>query len=362
MKKTPLFLLAFVCAGLFAQGQILDKMKLIEGGTRTLGGGYQYEVDGYTMRYLGKDPQFEQLNAQSVAIGEVPAANNPERIVTVSNFYMAETEVTNSEYRQFLVATVFDAEAQKAFYKAEKMASKGKAEDYNRLMAQMEERAKSQGIFPNTQCWTQDFKQSYNEPLASYYWSHPAFDEYPVVGVSWSQAKAYCEWLTEYTNAALAKKGKPALPEFRLPTEMEWEYAAHGEATEGQHNYFYPWGAFEMAGTHGFGANIKTAPMNYHGDGYEYTAPVKTFKPNGFGLYQMSGNVSEWTEDAFVVNDESSADLAPRILPENYELKRVVKGGSWADYCYAAQIGSRTGFKPDQGTTRVGFRVAMSQH
>lgn len=361
-KKTSIVLAAISLATLSTFAQMPKYMKHVEGGTRILGGGYQYEVKDWAMYYLGRDSQFDQLNSPAIAIGEVPKPNNPQLQVTVASFYIAETEVTNLQYREFMMDKLFSPTEKQQYEKAEKAASKGKSEELLTMREMLVTRAEEAGIMPAVSCWKDDFKFAYNEPLVINYWCHPAFDNYPAVGISWNQAKAYCAWLTETTNAALAEKGKPALAAFRLPTEMEWEYAAHGTLAAEKSSEIYPWGTYEMIGTDGFKANIKTAPGNYHGDGYEYTAPVKSFHANAHGLYHMSGNVGEWVEDVFIVRDETTADLEPRILPDNFEVKRVAKGGSWADYCYAAQIGSRAGFVPEKGTSRVGFRVAMSKN
>ena len=91
-------------------------------------------------------------------------------------------------------------------------------------------------------CWVRDFSYSYNEPMAKKYYSHPAFGNYPVVGVSWKQATAFCEWRTHYLNAFLEGKKRTAESDFRLPTEAQWEYAARG----GRSQASYPWGGYYL--------------------------------------------------------------------------------------------------------------------
>ena len=81
-------------------------------------------------------------------------------------------------------------------------------------------------IYPDTLCWIRDFAYAYNEPMAKQYFSHPAFGNYPVVGISWKQATAFCEWRTLYLNSFLESKNKATESDFRLPTEAQWEYAA----------------------------------------------------------------------------------------------------------------------------------------
>jgi formylglycine-generating enzyme len=219
-----------------------------------------------------------------------------------------------------------------------------------------------------------DFVLSSNEPLVKHYFLHPAFDQYPVVGVSWNQAKAYCAWLTREMNQQRVAKDLQPLPSYRLPTEMEWEFAAREFETKADKTVFaynLPWKSTTMVDEKGqYRANIKTAPGTYIGDNYEYTAPAKSFAPNSKGLYQMAGNVAEWCEDVFRLNlvEEPATEQAPRQIQlfESTngivsEEARVVKGGSWADFQYAALCGSRMGWPQARGSARIGFRVAMSQ-
>lgn len=376
VKIQLLMFLSLAVSALTAQNT--PSLELVKGGTFLAGGGYQFKIENFYMVYLGEDKDFEKMNQGQVAIGEIPAYNSPKLQVSVADFYLSSTEVTNKQYIEFILAKSLSPSERAAFDK--KFSGKRKSSFSMRDWDPIFERAAELKILPDTACWVKDFVFAYNEPLAQFYFSHPAFENYPVVGVSWHQAKAYCQWLTESTNDARKAKGLAPLPEYRLPTEMEWEFAAKPRMSEEEiaaarwEKQVYPWGQQDIIQAGGkYLANVKTNPMDYIGDGYEYTAPVQTFPANGNGMYDMAGNVAEWCEDVFILRREgrSEADLNPRLeratlftdaSEEAAPLQRVVKGGSWAEYKYAAQCGSRMGFDEGIGSSRIGFRVAMSKN
>ncbi len=252
--------------------------------------------------------------------------------VTVASFYMDDTEITNHEYRQFVNALLADS-----------ISVLGEEE----IMTQ---------YYPDTTVWTKDFTYTYNEPMTQYYFMHPGFDTYPVVGVSWVAAQYFCKWRTNIYNEYRTNEGMFASMAFRLPTEAEWEWAARG----GKAGAKYPWGnPYTMNGKGCFLANFKPQRGNFDMDGYAYTAPANAYNPNDFGLYNMSGNVAEWTLDAYADNSTMMTwDMNPRNdLPD--EPRKIVKGGSWKDVAYFLQVGTRSYELETEKRSYLGFRCIM---
>ncbi|MCB2219602.1 MAG: SUMF1/EgtB/PvdO family nonheme iron enzyme [Bacteroidetes bacterium] len=219
-------------------------------------------------------------------------------------------------------------------------------------------------VYPDTLVWLYDYSYSFNEPLTQKYFWHPAYDNYPVVGVNWRQAKAFCVWRTQIKNSFLAsKKGDASIHDYRLPTEAEWEWAARG----GHDFNPYPWGGPYTRNDKGcFLGNYKPLRGNYTDDGGATPIIVAHYPPNDWGLYDMSGNVAEWTADAF---DESSYnftwDLNPHYqynadINDPAVLKRkVVRGGSWKDVGYYLQVAARSYEYQDTAKSYIGFRCVQ---
>jgi formylglycine-generating enzyme len=407
--------------------------------------------------------------------------NNIPRRVSVPSFYMDRTEVANVHYREYLhwLTRVFDP---------------SDPENIKIL----------ESALPDTLVWRSEL--SYNEPLVEFYFRHPGFNDYPVVGVTWRQAHDFCLWRSDRVNEGLlmksgyinkstvkpgaqqgennfttksyllglynappgkikTKKGEPKvttanmesgvmLPDYRLPFEAEWEYAAYGlinqnprpstkEGKRGeelhQNKQIYPWshnvnglrdtrrgswqGQFLANFKRGSGDNAGAAGgLN---DRAFYTAPVKSFFPNGFGIFNMAGNVSEWVQDVYRPlslldyddmpapfrgnkyqklykndNGEAEIDSMGRVKMvdvtdkesqnrRNYQRgnvinfmdgdslsqssygyglttlvsdkSRVYKGGSWNDRPYWLSPGSRRYLEEDQALSTLGFRCAMDR-
>ena len=338
--------------------------------------------------------------------------------VSISGFWMDATEITNNEYRQFtnwvkdsialkLMNYVkqgsdgteyIDWTKQKSIKWGDKATLEkidaiivtpdnrifGKKElDANKIVYQSETFdyksavnnrdasiprskfiiKKSIPVMPDSLCWIRDFAYSYNEPMAKKYNNHPAFGNYPVVGVNWKQATAFCEWRTHYLNSFLEGKKKSAETDFRLPTEAQWEYAARG----GRSQASYPWGGYYLRNKKGcLLANFKPGRGNYPEDGGFYTVRADAYWPNDFGLYNMAGNVAEWTSSLFYEGAYNfQHDMNPDIrynakdTDKPRDKRKVIRGGSWKDVGNRLQCGTRDYEYQDTSKSYIGFRCVI---
>lgn len=191
---------------------------------------------------------------------------------------------------------------------------------------------------------------------ASRDWRNPGFaqtDKDPVVCVNWSDAKAYTEWLT----------GKTRKP-YRLPKGAEWEYAARAGDRSSR-----PWGdnaagACRLANVADASAKRDvpgTVSWIFHecNDRHAYTAPVGSYPPNAFGLYDMLGNAWEWTEDC-LIEENADASLDDRDRPKGGCGQRVLRGGAWVDSALFVRYDFRFFISPDDRDFYAGFRVVRT--
>lgn len=220
-------------------------------------------------------------------------------------------------------------------------------------------------VYPDTTAWVNDFENAYNEPYVRLYFSHGGYNEYPVVGVSWEQANAFANWRTDFLRRSLGREGVYVEP-YRLPTEAEWEFAARA----GNDENMYPWeGDLPLTEEKGcFYANFKPQEGNYVQDGHLITSRVGTYSPNDFGLYDMAGNVSEWTSTAFTESvSKLTNDLNPEYrynaaIEDPYKMKRkIVRGGSWKDVAHNIRSDIRQWEFQNEQRSYIGFRCVRSQ-
>ncbi|HFA51152.1 MAG TPA: gliding motility-associated lipoprotein [Bacteroidetes bacterium] len=334
--------------------------------------------------------------------------------ISIQGFYMDDTEITNNEYRQFVywvkdsIAHSYldhfiedeatgderidwdyeidwsDETLEDLFYQGEDRFAGRKELDVQKLEYEYErydwkaaahDRGKSPRtsfirrrnihIYPDTLVWIRDYAYSYNEPMTRNYFYHPAFDDYPVVGVNWHMANAFSYWRTKlWDTYQSARNGGINSEDFRLPTEHEWEYAARG----GHDLAPYPWGGYYTRNSKGcLLANFKPGRGNYPEDGGLYTVKADAYFPNDYGLYNMSGNVAEWTSTAYYENAYSFLhDLNPDIRydaksddPDAYK-RKVIRGGSWKDIAWFLQTGNRHWEYQDTTKSYIGFRCALT--
>lgn len=218
-------------------------------------------------------------------------------------------------------------------------------------------------VYPDTTCWINDFQNAENEQYMRLYFSHPNYNDYPVVGVNWEQANAFCNWRTDFLLRGLGSAAK-FIQRYRLPTEAEWEYAARGK--DGNE---LPW---EQEGTSSekgcFYANFKPDRGNYTKDGNLITSKCGIYSANSNGLYDMAGNVAEWTSTVFTeAGVYSMSDMNPQLSynaakEDPYALKKKsVRGGSWKDPESFIKSAWRTNEYQNVGRSFIGFRCVRSQ-
>ncbi|MBR5476250.1 MAG: SUMF1/EgtB/PvdO family nonheme iron enzyme [Bacteroidaceae bacterium] len=217
-------------------------------------------------------------------------------------------------------------------------------------------------IYPDTTCWVNDFPNANNEIYLNLYFNSPNYNNHPVVGVSWEQANAFCAWRTDYLLRGMKGQAK-YIQRYRLPSEAEWEYAARGK--EGGK---FPWESSDTKSDRGcYYANYKPGEGNYTKDGNLITSKCGIYSANSNGLYDMAGNVAEWTstvytEAGILQMSDINPDLQYRATKEDpYSMKKkAVRGGSWKDPAKYIQGATRTYEYQNESRSYIGFRCVRS--
>ena len=284
----------------------------------------------------------------------------PQHPVKVDGFFMDITEVTNAQFSEFVEETgyVTVAERKIDWEEMKKQLPEGTPKPHDSIMQPGSLMfKKSKESLPNLY----DFSQWW-EWAIGVNWKHPSgpdtnlagIENHPVVHISYEDAQAYCKWAGS-----------------RLPTEAEWEYAARGNSN----NTIYFWGDERNKLSEKANSWEGNFPVNNTlEDGFERTAPVKSYPPNGFGLYDMAGNVWEFTTDWYNSNyyDKLAIKKDTAINPQGadkaynpnnpYLQEKIIKGGSFLcsdSYCASYRVSSRMGTSMDSSSEHVGFRTVV---
>ena len=214
----------------------------------------------------------------------------------------------------------------------------------------------SLNIYPDTTVWIRDFNYSYNEPMHNDYFWHQAYGDYPVVGVTWKQAKAFAAWRTLYKNSNQKKRDREFVNSFRLPSEAEWEYAARGGIQGGD----FPWGGPYTKNDRGcFLANFKPLRGDYAADQALYTVEANSYEPNDYNLYNMAGNVAEWVDSSYEAASYDYNSTMNPLVNDPTNLRKVTRGGSWKDVAYFLEVSSRNYEYADSARSYIGFRTVQ---
>jgi formylglycine-generating enzyme required for sulfatase activity len=283
----------------------------------------------------------------------------PKHTVKVDGFYMDETEVTNAQFSRFIQATNYITTAERPvdweLIKQQLPPGTPKPHDSlllpgSLLFKKTKESVPNLYDFSQWWRWTNGANWKQPEGKGS---SIDGKDNHPVVHVSYEDAMAYCHWAGR-----------------RLPTEAEWEFAARG----GKRDKIYFWGDLTDKLSSYVNSWEGEFPVdNTQADGFEKSAPVKTYPPNGYGLYEISGNVWEWTSDWYSSQyyqycKENSITNNPKgpneaFNPNNpYIDERIIRGGSFlcnASYCASYRVSSRMATDPNTSLEHLGFRTVM---
>jgi formylglycine-generating enzyme len=360
-KSTTTFCLALISQGLFAQSPTLSIDKLpVKNLLQNVS--YIPAKSFISLSHTGSDSMSSYI----------------PRIATNQSFYISRYEATNKEYRDF-AEYVKDSTAHSLLQHFSKgsglidwnlpinwedpllesmMVSPddrifGRKEiNTDKLLYELDYAGQKEAIniYPDTLVWIRDFTYSYNEPLVKRYFAHSSFNNYPVIGINLKQAMAFCQWKTDQINKLLTQTGSAYKVLVRLPTNTEWEAAATGDNVK--EKIFSPDKSYKA----NFGPirdEKGSSIKDFKDDGYFYTGPVNSYVAGAYGLYNMKGNVSEWTSTS---RDEiMSVEIQPGKLKDFF----VVKGGGWNSIPFYLQTGVCQFFPAGAAHSFIGFRYVV---
>jgi formylglycine-generating enzyme required for sulfatase activity len=242
------------------------------------------------------------------------------KIFSVQAFYMQVNEVTNAQYRTFL----------------NDLLIQNRKEEYKKA-------------YPQEFQWSEKIEGD-QSTMQKLYFTHPAYDDYPVVNITREGAEMYCMWLTLETRKSKYISNASALNDVRLPQRLEWVYAASG----GKATNTYPWGGPSTQNAEKcYLANYNPDTTNMQADGAFYTAQTETYNPNDFGLYNMSGNVAEMVYGSTEITTKS--DLI------SFKNDPGTAGGGWIDSAETLKIEGNDPYSGiTEGHPNIGFRVVLT--
>jgi sulfatase modifying factor 1 len=262
-------------------------------------------------------PSMVSIAGKRFRLGDITKEGEPDEVpvsyITVKDFYMSKCEITVAQFEQFVSETQYVTDAEKD----------GWSLTWDGTM------------------WSKDFMANYRNP------GFVQTKNDPVVCVSWNDAVAFCEWMSEKTRTTV-----------RLPMEAEWEYAAREQGMRPK----FGWGNGDPSGNvadETAASSLKNLKIwNGYTDGFVYTAPVGSFRPNALGLFDMSGNVLEWCVDSYGPYTVDEKFYPP--IKKDSEFK-VLRGGSWFNAEQKIRATARTRLNHSYRSTRIGFRIVQEK-
>lgn len=383
----------------------IDKTEVSNGQYRQF---TEWVIDSIAIvQYLKDDKYFNEDNSSAANNTDSTRKDtvNNRRTINWSRVDHKKIFINNDEETRSKILPMLDEKGKikKEFYMFNFVYDKAGISKQNKLIVG-ENASESINVYPDELIWAKDFPNSQTDILVENYFTTPPYDDYPVVGVTWKQARAYCYWrtITSAKFANIAEYMKYYRLSYHLPTEAQWVYAAQADLKAQEKNVvkeeeppepkpvedsskiaLAPLSADSLSGTvgdvvmdpdsvhvardkNGILANFKQQEGDYSEDGAAFTVPVMSYAPNDYGVYNMVGNVSEWVIDAYspstfaFVSDVNPVLLYDADSTEAEPMKRkVVRGGSFVSNGKALSPYARDYEQQDVSHSYIGFRCTM---